>query len=105
MAKGQRKVSNERFLAAIPGTGGLHTVIAQKLGINRVTVSEYIKRDPALAAAGCAGQARGFSEKIRPTVEYSGCTLDSPSCQKWNCPAWEYGAHSACKLGCPHGFF
>ena len=51
MAKGQRKVSNERFLAAIPGTGGLHTVIAKKLGIDRHTVSDYIKRDPMLAAA------------------------------------------------------
>ena len=51
MAKGQRKISNERFLEAIPGTGGLYTVIAGKLGVDRHTVSEYIKRDPALAAA------------------------------------------------------
>ncbi len=51
MAKGQRKISNERFLAAIPGTGGLHTVIAGKLGINRHTVAEYIKREPELAKA------------------------------------------------------
>lgn len=51
MGKNQRKVSNERFLAAIPGTGGLHTVIAGKLGINRHTVTEYIRRDPVLADA------------------------------------------------------
>jgi hypothetical protein len=29
----------------------LYTVIAGKLGVDRHTVSEYIKRDPALAAA------------------------------------------------------
>ena len=51
MAKNYRKVSNERFLAAIPGTGGLYTVIAKKLGIARQTVGDYVKRDPVLAAA------------------------------------------------------
>ena len=51
MAKGQRKVSTERFLAAIPGTGGLYTIIARKLDVDRHTVSEYVKRDRQIAEA------------------------------------------------------
>lgn len=51
MPKEYKKVSDEKFLAAIPGTGGLYTVIAKKLGIARQTVSEYVKKNPTLAKA------------------------------------------------------
>lgn len=50
MAKYQ-KISQKQFLSVVSGTGGLYTVIARKLGINRHTVAEYIKRDPVLADA------------------------------------------------------
>lgn len=41
----------EKIIAAVKGTGGIHTQIAKKLGINRITVAKYINDYPEVAAA------------------------------------------------------
>lgn len=39
------------IVTAVRGTGGIHTKIAEKLGVNRHTVALYIKDYPEVAAA------------------------------------------------------
>lgn len=79
MPKNYRKVSKERFLAAIPGTGGLYTVIAKKLGINRTTVSEYVKHDNELAAA-VQEEIEGTLDKVESVFINACLSKDIQAC-------------------------
>jgi hypothetical protein len=45
------KVSAEQVIEAIKGTGGIKTVIAQKLGVVRMSVDRYLKRWPSVLEA------------------------------------------------------
>lgn len=52
MAKGQRtKFTVRQFLDAIPGTGGVITAIAAKVGCTWTTAQKYIKQYPKITAA------------------------------------------------------
>ena len=65
--KGSKKVSDARFLAAVPQSGGMHTVIASRLGIDRHTVAKYIKDNPVLAQA-VKDETEGALDSIEATV-------------------------------------
>jgi len=41
---GKTKIRREQVIAAIPGTGGIKTVIAKRLGVTRNTFDSYLKR-------------------------------------------------------------
>ncbi len=64
---GRQKISDARFLAAVPQSGGMHTVIARRLGIDRHTVAKYIKDNPILAQA-VKDETEGALDSIEATV-------------------------------------
>lgn len=47
----KKKVSTERVIAAIPGTGGIISEIAKRCGVNRNTITNYAKDNPEIQAA------------------------------------------------------
>ncbi len=65
--KGATKIPEGRFLAAIPQSGGMHTVIARRLGIDRHTVAKYLKDNPLLAQA-VKDELEGALDSIEATV-------------------------------------
>ena len=50
MAKGEH-YSAQRVIAAIPGSGGIITTIAKRLGCNWYTVNRYIEKYPTVREA------------------------------------------------------
>lgn len=51
MAKGWRKFSRVKVMAAIKGSGGLKSVICQRLGCDRQTLENYFKDSEELREA------------------------------------------------------
>ncbi len=42
------KISKSKFKKAIPGTGGVQAVIAQRLGVERSTITSYLQKNPKM---------------------------------------------------------
>ncbi|MCP6727461.1 MAG: hypothetical protein KJI69_05630 [Patescibacteria group bacterium] len=40
------KISKKKFIEAAKGTGGVQAVVAKKMGVERATVSIYVKKNP-----------------------------------------------------------
>lgn len=51
MANRQLRYSNEDILAAIPGTGGLFSLIANRIGCSRSLIQKRLARSPTLRQA------------------------------------------------------